>query len=482
MAIRKELLWDSSSRTFVCTCDYGNGLTLEDPDVLATDLLIFLLVELGGKWKWPIAYFLVNKSANANIQSELIKTALIKCSSVGVKTWSVTCDGAVVNYSTLNMLDTDLHNMKPTFKHPSSDCKVYFVPDACHNVKLARNAMSDRKVLCSPTGYIRFEYIEKLNILQQNMSLKIANKIGSAHIEWKKNAMKIKLAAQTLSSCVADGINVQQIQSITKKMLLKNSITASSAGNCLDLSSDSLSSVFELKWTRRRSHHLILLNITMIIQNYNKNNIEHNNDSTEYNDDNINFYNIVQDILNMRNYGTLHVNSAVTNIQDNVLYYICGFIVRKLFQNITCETCAESLLRNEDNKNVNYGALTNSKNRGGLFLVSDSVYKIVKATEHEFTVHGLMPNKMPHKKLFKNIIYKIKNQFALNYKIFSHSDKCMQAESIMEPPHRIKLIVAVAEKYLNIRCFSYQKFYTKEIANPISKRHRLNKTVLFSHM
>jgi len=45
----------------------------------------------------------------------------------------------------------------------------------------------------------------------------------------------------------------------------------------------------------------------------------------------------------------------------------------------------------------------------------------------------------------------------------------MQAESIMEPPHKIKLIVATAEKYLNIRYFSYQKFYIKEITNPVSK-------------
>jgi hypothetical protein len=69
-------------------------------------------------------------------------------------------DGALVNYSTLNMLGTNLStkcydDIKTTFKHPSSDCEVNFVPDACHNVKLARNAMSDCQVLCSPTRYIR---------------------------------------------------------------------------------------------------------------------------------------------------------------------------------------------------------------------------------------------------------------------------------------------------------------------------------------
>jgi len=48
IAIRKELLWNSSSNIFV-SCDYGNDLALEDPDVLATDLLAFLFVELSSK-------------------------------------------------------------------------------------------------------------------------------------------------------------------------------------------------------------------------------------------------------------------------------------------------------------------------------------------------------------------------------------------------------------------------------------------------
>lgn len=46
------------------------------------------------------------------------------------------------------------------------------------------------------------------------MSLKIANKIGSAHIEWKKNVMKVKLAAQTLSSSVADALEFLQSSNI----------------------------------------------------------------------------------------------------------------------------------------------------------------------------------------------------------------------------------------------------------------------------
>lgn len=95
----------------------------------------------------------------------------------------------------------------------------------------------------------------------------------------------------------------------------------------------------------------------------------------------------------------IHVNSVVTNIQDNILYYISGFI-EKVISKLDVRNL-ESLLQNKDNKNINYDVLRNSKDRGGLFLVSDCVYKIVKATEkHEFITHGIMLHKMPNNRLF----------------------------------------------------------------------------------
>jgi len=42
--------------------------------------------------------------------------------------------------------------------------------------------------------------------LQNEAGFKLGNKIGSAHIKWKGNSMKVKLAVQTLSSSVADAL------------------------------------------------------------------------------------------------------------------------------------------------------------------------------------------------------------------------------------------------------------------------------------
>jgi len=43
-------------------------------------------------------------------------------------------------------------------------------------------------------------------IAQENIGLNLANKLTAKHMAWKKNVMKVKLAAQTLSSSVADAL------------------------------------------------------------------------------------------------------------------------------------------------------------------------------------------------------------------------------------------------------------------------------------
>lgn len=49
-------------------CDYGNKTTIEDSETYATEVkLVFMLVSLSEKWKWPIGYFFINKiSARGN--------------------------------------------------------------------------------------------------------------------------------------------------------------------------------------------------------------------------------------------------------------------------------------------------------------------------------------------------------------------------------------------------------------------------------
>ena len=67
--------------------------------------------------------------------------------------------------------------------------------------------------------YIKWQNFRELNSLQEKVGLTFKNKLSSKHIAWTKNKMKVKLAAQTLSSSVAaafeflrEDMNVSEFQ------------------------------------------------------------------------------------------------------------------------------------------------------------------------------------------------------------------------------------------------------------------------------
>ena len=93
------------------------------------------------------------------------------------------------------------------FKHPSTASDVFFIPDACHMLKLARNALADMKVFIDGQGRrIEWNHIVRLNEIQSLEGLKFANKMSNQHVEFQRHKMNVRIAAQTLSSSVADAI------------------------------------------------------------------------------------------------------------------------------------------------------------------------------------------------------------------------------------------------------------------------------------
>ena len=72
-------------------------------------------------------------------------------------------------------------------------------------LKLARNALAFLGTIIHKEGEeIQWNYFKQLHILQEEQVLKMANKISSNHIKFEKHKMNVRLAAQTLSSSVAD--------------------------------------------------------------------------------------------------------------------------------------------------------------------------------------------------------------------------------------------------------------------------------------
>ena len=48
--------------------------------------------------------------------------------------------------------------------------------------------------------------IKELSVFQENIGIKVANKLTEAHVNYKNNKMKVRLATQVLSDSVADGL------------------------------------------------------------------------------------------------------------------------------------------------------------------------------------------------------------------------------------------------------------------------------------
>ena len=197
MAIRKQIIWDAKVQKFIGYCNFGDNLMLDSDETPATEALVFMLVSLNGKWKSPIGYFLQNK-CSSSILAELIKSALILSSDAGLKVWGVTCDGTTTNFSAFNLLGCNIYNsfqcLKSSFKHPNKDEVLNFIPDACHMLKLARNALGTYKHFKSDKGLIEWRFIEDLNKLQENIGLKLGNKLTNTHVDFHKNIMKVKIS------------------------------------------------------------------------------------------------------------------------------------------------------------------------------------------------------------------------------------------------------------------------------------------------
>ena len=212
MAIYKGTWWDPKKRSFVGNVDYGTAIP-EASDDYASEALVFLICGVKGHWKHPVGYFLQNK-ISADVQAQLIRDCIGLLYTSGLKVVALVFDGTFGNQSTAVQLgcDMDASNVQSYFPNPVLPSeRVYVIFDVCHMLKLIRNLLGDKKVIYAETNGslmpIKWQYIEELNNVQQDLGFTLGNKLKKKHIAWAKHKMNVKLAAQTLSSSVATAID-----------------------------------------------------------------------------------------------------------------------------------------------------------------------------------------------------------------------------------------------------------------------------------
>ena len=210
MAIRKQMLWNPEKDKYSGLVDFGDAIPNSTPTKLASEALVFLLVGTRAHWKCPIGYFLIDK-ITAKDQANLVLKALELAAKADLKVWSVTADGSAVNLKTFETLGCDFSGtyteMKTSFSHPTTGENVYTICDPCHMLKLARNALADLGSFVDCEGRsVRWKDIKDLQNLQEKAGLNLGNKLSSNHLKFQKHKMNVQLAAQTISSSVANAI------------------------------------------------------------------------------------------------------------------------------------------------------------------------------------------------------------------------------------------------------------------------------------
>lgn len=205
MSIKARKQYDQTTDKYWGGIDLG-GIVPDDFETFAKEVLVFQIVSLKEKFVCPIGYFFIDK-ISADVQAQLVLTAIRMLAEINITVRTLTADGTRTNIKTFEKLGCDftIDSMKTHFDHPTKSNKVHCILDPAHMVKLARNVFAETS-LSSEKGEINFEFIRKLQKLQEEEGLKLKNKLTKVHVNFFGKKMNVRLATQVLSSSVADSI------------------------------------------------------------------------------------------------------------------------------------------------------------------------------------------------------------------------------------------------------------------------------------
>jgi hypothetical protein len=167
MHIKSGVVYNKTNGNYEGFVNYGSDIVPGNQDKVATEAYVFMLVGLQGHWKCPIGYVLCSGISSVNLHA-LVSKCLRLCAQHGLLLHSVTCDGSGTNFDCMKsfgcQFGPEISNVKSEFSVPDFEHQLYFLPDACHMLKLARNALADLKELKDIDGLsIKWEHITALH-------------------------------------------------------------------------------------------------------------------------------------------------------------------------------------------------------------------------------------------------------------------------------------------------------------------------------
>jgi hypothetical protein len=254
--------------------------------------------------------------------------------------------------------------------------------------------------------------------------------------------------------------NSNQFKYALRKLLFRNSVTASSSANVVSFDSNPQCTIFNFRSEKRS-----LINVTE----------ETDNDEA---------LQIFCEFLDKK---------PLSDLAQNVLYYIAGFVVRHVSKNLNCEECLKILLfenKNLEHSYSNYGskymAFTRVVSRGGLIHVSPGVFLVIEYAEqclrHIFKCNTKWQTLKLSEIISNNVLFKFINEYRNRnaQKLwFAHSVNVNLDEEL----HSTQLIKAIVSKYIDVvRLHSLARVESLKLHfNSSTIRQKLNKLILFAN-
>lgn len=225
MSIRQQMIWDENKMEYLGFITYGMKDTNDTNQgeikkiPIAKKSIIFMLFGINKYFQFPVGYHFVD-ALNSDDLAQLLKEVITKITECGARVANLVFDGAKTNLAMCKLLganlDISVQNFKPYIENPYDHSIIYLILDPSHMEKLMRNLLGNHKVLFDGDGNkVEWRYfVDLLNISQNSNGLTIlkTHKLTRKHIEFGRNIMNVRLAAETFSNSVGDSMKMLKDQ------------------------------------------------------------------------------------------------------------------------------------------------------------------------------------------------------------------------------------------------------------------------------
>ena len=202
MKIKSNVIYNKHAGSYEGFIDFGKDTVAPEEDVVATEAIVFMLVWLRNHWKYPIGYVLCNSIDAVNLHC-LLSKPLGLSGQHNLDVHSIILDDASSNIAAIRLFKykfgKDLSSIDGKFTLNGFNHELYFTPDPCHMVQLARNALADSGNIVGVDGeHIEWRHIVKLHELKLDKGFKFGNKLSSRHSTMVNPTPNLLLEMETL--------------------------------------------------------------------------------------------------------------------------------------------------------------------------------------------------------------------------------------------------------------------------------------------